>query len=216
MDRIECFIHDMAMEGFFLSTDHEVINFDKWGKGPHNILFLTGMSGGGKTTITEKLAEEYKVEMFEIDGIDYHYDASESKIIDQIEKEMPEYAEIVRTQRIDSGHAYHIDNDLYVRIFNKAIEIMHRNYNKLYIVEGIQIYALASEGLLEEPLIIMGTSTVTSFLRRLKRDGGGTINWKKSLKNEFIQLCRWYYNESKKFHKFKKNYGEVRKADHYG
>ena len=31
MDRIERFIHDMAMEGFFLSTDHEVINFDKWG-----------------------------------------------------------------------------------------------------------------------------------------------------------------------------------------
>lgn len=207
MDRIDTFINEMAQEGFFLSTDHEYINFELWKPGPHNVLFVTGLSGAGKTTLTEQLEKDHNAEMFELDGIDYHYDSSKSGIIKMIDREFPEYAKAVKESKLDQGIAVNIPNEMHVKIITRVIDLMHHNPNQLYICEGVQIFQVPDESLVNEPMIIIGTSTITSFIRRLKRSGGGKINWSATLKNEFLQLCGWYIDESRRFHKFKREYG---------
>lgn len=195
------FIGQMALEGYLFSDKQEQFNYELWGKGTHNILFVTGISGSGKTTLAERLEKEHGAAMFELDGIDYHYDSSEKGLMEKLEKNVPEYAKIVKENSVSNNRALPIRGDLFKKLFDELIRITHQDSQTLYIIEGVQIIALGDKSIFNEPLIIMGTSMVKSLYRRIKRTGG---KWTDALKNEFLQLCDYYIDSQRELNRFRK------------
>lgn len=64
----------------------------------HNILFITGLSGSGKTTLAEEYERKYHAHMFELDGIEYDYDSSNIKILNQLKEQYPEYNNAIKNK----------------------------------------------------------------------------------------------------------------------
>lgn len=217
MDRIKDFL-DYAMEGYILGEDDFSINMDLWGPGKHNVLFITGISGAGKTTMAGKIQAEKKHAIhFELDNIEYHFDKSNTGIIEQLIKEFPEYAKLVadaETKAEATGRPIpckFTDGKLLDQLYMRAVEIMHGNPKQLYIAEGVQVYCFAGLEIVHEPLIMLGASAVKSLIQRLKRthSKNGKIDWNAALKDEFFELCRFYATETKTFMEFRKGVKHV-------
>ena len=72
-------VNDISLnENTFLNKDDVKHNLSKWGTklGQDNILYVTGLSGGGKTTIAKEYSEKYSAEVLELDLMDYKWDAT--------------------------------------------------------------------------------------------------------------------------------------------
>lgn len=214
MDRIQNFL-ERAMEGMIFSERDKCINIDKWAPGKHNVLFITGLSGSGKSTTAAKIQSEKKGSInFELDNIEYHYDKSNTGIIAQLIKEFPEYAKLVadaerRAEETGRPTPCHFTgSQLLVRLYDRAIELMHQDSRHLYIAEGVQIYSFAEPNIAEEPLILIGGGAARSLMWRLRRthsNDNGKIDWGAVLNDEPVELCHYYYDENKAYGKFKKS-----------
>ena len=216
-NRLSKYIHtSKANESVLISGQDTEVNLDKWSREKgKNILFVIGLSGSGKSTLAEKYEREKpNCTMFELDGIEYNYDSSNANILAKLRKEYPEYADAIDT-KFDG-----IDHDKRISILKtackKAIDIMYNISNKFFVVEGVQLYDFFTpEFVANKPLVIKNTSMLQSILRRFKRNGNGKIDWGKELKNEFIGLLGYYWDEHKKFTKFKKNIKESAPVEPY-
>lgn len=184
-------------ENVFLNKDDITHNLSKWGTGPDqsNILYITGLSGSGKTTISEEYSKKYNAEVFELDLMDYKYEETfENRFIIKAFKKFPKYKVLINKS---IGHSFNFENEQdyidFIKVkkeaLNYIIDLMKKEKNKLFIVEGIQIfYDYFPSDLLEDPLIVKGTSNISSIMRRVKRHNLGQF----SFKNFLIELKEWF------------------------
>lgn len=162
-------------------------NFEKWENNKYPVLLITGLSGGGKTTLAFQLADKYKSEIVELDGLQFNWDNSKNQFLKEFINKNSEYREYLNNHWKDK------DGILYREKLIKATkEYIHfcvsfaLKNNIKTIIEGIQIYQLmyTKEDLIymtDKPIIIKGTSPLISKLRQFKRiisggNGGQTLS----------------------------------------
>ena len=174
-----------AEESYIFSTEDYEQNLDKWKPGGSNILFITGLSGSGKSSSADKLAKENNALKFEFDIFENRngsFDRSTKRIYEQLLNRNPKYKKILESDIARKDNEIVYNND-YLQQKNAAIKDLVKMCNAdkahLYIIEGIQIYEyLNPEFFKDKPLIIKGTSATKSFMRALKREG--IVEWLKA------------------------------------
>lgn len=184
-------------ENTFLNKDDIKHNLSKWGTKPgqDNILYVTGLSGGGKTTISREYSQKYEAEVFELDLMDYKWDETfTNRFIIKAFKKFPSYKTLIN-KAVNEPFEYENEQDYinFIKVkkeaLNYILDLMHKEKNKLFIIEGIQIfYDYFPADLLKVPLIIKGTSNISSIIRRTKRHNNNQFSFKEFIKD----LKKWF------------------------
>lgn len=200
-DSYETVMTNGLNESYIINTKNTEMNINSWKRSPgKNILYVTGLSGSGKTTIGEKMERSQDhTYIFELDGIEYNYDSSNMNILDKVKEEYPEYDHAVSVQFTHEKYTRRERAKIIQTAIDIAIKIMEKDYQNLYIVEGTQIYQFIDPSKLKnKPIIILGTSMMTSAYRRAKR------SFEKGRPPEyFIKLFQYYLKEMNPLHSFK-------------
>lgn len=201
-------------------------NVDKWVSGKHQILFITGASASGKSTLANAIAEESDAEIIHLDYISNTY------------KRGQEWFEKRRNQTKLSGHSDkpHIldfeyfdshpddpwgqisidDEDANQKVLSNYIQWLYARIssddkykNTKFIIEGIQI-ALADsivEFYRDKALIVVETPTLTAHVRKITRfiRAFKADKWDTEIPKLFKLITRvdWSIEGSKKVSKFK-------------
>jgi adenylate kinase family enzyme len=161
-------------------------NLDKWGKSENtNILWITGISGSGKSTVANDIAKKNKADVINIDLYTFKtadkYTKDMSKDFNKfLDKNVPNwkrlqkegYEALTKTDRRAQKAA-----GKWFDTFQDALEQYGReSYGKKKVVaEGVQIldetlFYNNKKALKNQPLIIMKTSVADSILSRMQRD----------------------------------------------
>lgn len=195
-------------ESVIFSSDDLYHNVDKFENGDSNVLLVTGLSGSGKSTIGKQLSNKYKAEYIELDLLDVASNFVIEKNIDAIKSGEPiMYEFLMKNKKIfDKLISKNVSDDEMFDIMEKYIKYVlsyARNHkDKKFIIEGIQIFDCdtLSDTLVNYPIVIKGTSSVTSFIRKAKRD-----KWEmKDIIKNIPQNIKYIFNSEKKLNLFKK------------
>ena len=172
-------------------------NIDKWGKSENtNILYITGVSGSGKSTAARALADK-NTNLIHLDAFFEKMDKNvKSSIVDKefkqyLDRNMPDYKKITTDKRHTKEWFNKVDTLMeHTEKFSKQ----QFNVKKKVIVEGVQ---LADDTTYpnktffkNKPLIIVNTSSTTSMRRAWDRDDKTGEISKESMR-EYVQ---WYGN----------------------
>lgn len=175
-------------------------NLDKWGKDPqHNILYVTGYSGSGKSTTARQLADG-KTNVIHLDPYFEKMDKNVALSIQDkdfnkyLEKNFPEYKTIANPAKGEKlSKTWFAKVDTLMQHTEKfAAKQFHKNQK--VIVEGVQLNDDTTYSdkkfFKDKPLVITGTNPATSFFRASKRDGRSMIMSVASAK----EYVKWYSN----------------------
>ena len=199
---------NMITEAVIFDKDDAYYNFDKFVNGQCNILFITGFSGGGKTTLTKEYSKKYKAEIIEIDNFECY--------MNRVKKDDGSvYSEFL--YKTDFGKEY---MERYMGLTNTSVNlIFQRDFtnemmkflleycgkrkNQKFIIEGMQVFRWEDyQKIKDYALIIKGTSALTSAIRRIKR------NKEEMSISHILELMRWYVKDDKMMNKLHKVYKE--------
>ena len=195
-------------ESVLFSSDDLYHNVDKFENGDSNVLLVTGLSGSGKSTIGKQLSNKYKAEYIELDLLDVASNFVTEKNIDAIKSGEPiMYEFLIKNKKIfDKLMSKNVSDNEMLDIMEKYIKYVlsyARNHkDKKFIIEGIQIFDCdaLSDTLVNYPIVIKGTSSVTSFIRKVKRD-----KWEmKDIIKNIPQNIKYIFNSEKKLNLFKR------------
>ena len=212
-NRLSNYINESVLtESWIFNKDNVEYNLDKFKSGKSNILLITGLSGSGKSTLGEKYAKEYKTEFIELDIFEHCYGYSDDNIkeagevfYDYLSSHKDLWDKLKKKEIKGKELGKEID-----KFVHYCISWCSKHKETKWVIEGVQIYSfMKSDEVKDYPMIILGTSMKNSILQRFKRNaGGGKIEWKEELSNEFPQLLRWYWDEEKSLSSFKKSLTE--------
>lgn len=186
---------DVLMETFF-SRDNLELNLENWNSG--TILFITGISGSGKTTTSNYYKETYKgnIEIFHMDvSLDLYKPKKEaleslSKRLSDDSRDSSKYivglfAEYAKTLPDDcfglsesKDKSYESYMSFWVNVSKKMFEFTKMIEPKLksdtrYIFEGTQIFKGFDPDFFEtRPLIIVNTGRLKAAFHDIKRELG--------------------------------------------
>lgn len=159
------------------------LDVDKFESGQIRLLFITGMSGGGKTTLANKLAKQYNATLISLDDMG-HEGFAKNEYFRGKPDELKTFKNWLNRKNLPKPANF---SPTYIEELRlKYINFCLNKYkNKKFIVEGVYIPAMYEIDLNKEvfregnfALIILGTSVVKSMLRRVVRDN--------------VDLARWY------------------------
>ena len=178
-------------------------NLESWGKdAEHNILYVTGYSGSGKSTVARSLADKNT----NVIHLDPYFEKMDKNVASSIQdkdfnsflnKNFPDFKSIANPQD-GSRHSkeWRSQVDKLMEQTEKFAAQQYSNHKKV-IVEGVQLNDETTypdktffKG---KPLIVTGTNPVSSFYRANERDGKSSIKSIQSAK-ESIQ---WYSSMNK-------------------
>lgn len=164
--------YEPVEEGYVFSKDNLEFNIQKFGK-ENNILFITGLSGSGKSTIIKKYAEKYNAENLEFDAITSTLKAKYRNKLDKINRSK---INPIILEYLDNEDLEGFPNFEDPRFNTECVKFLDWLENRvagdgnLYILEGMQIFLCFNpERFIGKPMIIMGTSMVKSMYRSAKR-----------------------------------------------
>lgn len=195
----------MKKINFFINSYNKCFNLNKVGV-TSNLIYVTGLSGSGKTTLAEELSEKYNARLFELDnlgGFFGKYKESKELIHNLTEKFLNlnlELKDIIKKEK-------YIDLKIncfkkYTYWTNKYIDYLieyTKNKDEIFIFEGTQIFKCRKvENIKDDPLIVVGTSSFVSMLRRIKRQY--KIDKEKNKPNFFKKHFWKLLNDSKRLH----------------
>lgn len=181
--------YDFTESAIITQPDIE-INLDEWRPDGKNILYITGLSGSGKSTLAKKLSLEYSAEYIEMDRIITACFLNKSKA----EKSMSKFSTLMQEYWSSNRHFPIVqwgDRQQVAEMtqFNKWLVENHKSDGKLYILEGCQIIDLPPAYLITQPLIIKGTSSAHTLIRRFKRKFKKERDSGEDLLHSFIAGC---------------------------
>lgn len=195
-----------AMEGMVLSTDDIVVNFEDWENGKSNIVFITGLSGSGKSKLGKELAEKYNAIYVELDLFGYivEHKTSISEISDPVIAEYIKTTNLYKRNRdVDflSRESAAKLSDEYVRFMDWLITLSHKRGNR-YVVEGIQVMLVDPHYLKKFPVVVKGTSALKSWYRSYLRDYGEKPSLYNTAIRDFVDDFKSYKRKEKIRHRF--------------
>lgn len=208
-------------ENFFINKDDIYYEFERWNKKDRHILFITGLSGSGKSTLANQLCKKYGAIKFELDWIDFA-DVLAKKSVEELGKNsIPNLIKTFYDQSSlakNSIKVYDLNFKSYRNFFMTCYDYVYKNLesktnkNTLFIIEGVQVPVIYDDNLFSgdiiyNPLIIKGTSTITSLNRRYKRRGSGA-----SSISEWLSDIRWYSSLDKDLKRVKNEVEYYKKA----
>lgn len=166
-----------------------------------NIIFITGLSGSGKSYLSKELANKYNSSIFQPEWL-IHYTHTSEEFKPFLDEFIDRYN--IRNY-VDSKWDNSKDEDnneelkKYINLLVKEF-ILNANNSKKYIVEGLQLFTLIDINLIKNYyLIVKGTSSVNSLRNRIKRD------YKKRKDYKLIDKIKWFIKVIKqsKLYQFK-------------
>lgn len=199
-------IRQIVESGNYIPTSnrpHSDYNLDKWGKSKDsNILWVTGVSGSGKSTIAQKIAKENKADYVSLDPYTFNtvkgFRKGMSKDFNKyLDKTVPNWKKMQK-----DAYLVTTKNDRRKGIDKKAAGLWWdtcqnalENYGKeqypkrKVVAEGVQVldetmFYNDKKRLRSQPLIIMDTSITDATVSRILRDNA---NLDKALSPERIR-----------------------------
>lgn len=150
-------------------------NIDKWRIEECPLLLITGLSGSGKTTYAEKFAKKNNAVLVSFDVMKFYKNSSkESKQIMRffLEKHPNIKKQImIHWKKTDKLFSNDILYNYFCNMFFDFLMDYSKEQNKLIILEGIQIFVrLHPEKTSGMPLIVIGSSCLSSHIKKIKRD----------------------------------------------
>lgn len=147
---------------------------DEWAATGKNFLFICGLSGGGKTTLANEISKETNCEVIHLD------DLAQAAFVGKIAN--PDF----RKRMSPTMQAYWNSTTKHIKMYawgdqrlaletENFIQWMIKNHAKdgrLYIIEGCEIMYMDADYLIDQPLIIKGTSAIRTTFWRFKRTYG--------------------------------------------
>lgn len=193
--------------GLIFSKKDYLYNIENYGK-TYNLLFITGMVGAGKSTISKEISAKYNATTLSQDWLAWSEVYKDNKIAMQVLDEFYKICPIA--QNAATNNLWHRDllskkEQYEMKIeYNKfLIDYTLKNPNKLYIIEGIDIYkVIDSSEFINRGIIIKGTSVIKCFIRRYKRDK--TIENQKNIDSK-IKYLKMVIKQSKTFYSRDRN-----------
>lgn len=188
----------VVTENLLFDRDNLKINFDKWGKDEnHNILFITGFSGAGKTTIADKVKDDDTI-IISLDTLYNGHPEQLGEVGEMLLEKIPELKAYARVKGYYGKEAitYQVSTMMY-NIMSKIIEYSKEKFpKKKFIVEGIQLYRyIGAEFVYGRPIIVRGTSALHSMIRRLRREDGFTTS---DVYDGVFSYLKWYLYDNAK------------------
>ena len=185
---------EFIFENYLFDKDDTTYNFSYWKPGVHNVLYVTGLSGGGKTTTAIQISKEYNAVYIELDRIKATYSFMNNPNQNRADEiYIAEYAKSIHLNKDPKKMNDEEYENYFFGCFDYIQSQMKADNESLYIVEGIQLIKVARRDntIFNEPIIIKGTSMLTSIFRRLKRDKEIRIGDKASV----FRAISWYLDQ---------------------
>jgi uridine kinase len=197
-------------EGVVFAEDDVSVNLDKWPK-KKNMLFITGHSGSGKTTIAEDMAKAVSGTVVQFDWFACNHRITLFTEDDYGAALVKKYFNDVRPDlnnnnkdRDDYKNIMTMNGETYRRefqaFFNWLTTAIQKDSDRLYVLEGLQLIGNIDISAIEDyPIMIKGTSVLTSMIQRYRRDkntsGLGNLG--------FIGTIKWYLQVEANLKRFK-------------
>ena len=151
-------------------------NLDSWDVNKNNILYITGVSASGKSTLGHELANKYNAQYISLDHYTSLASKGPSRLKDAMNDGTMEDIDILAAffkkypkEFIGKDISENEKKKHFLFFFNWLNDYLGGN-GHLYIVEGIHLFMYTnSEFYKNKPIICMTTSTIVSFCRRLIR-----------------------------------------------
>jgi uridine kinase len=160
----------------------KTFNLDKWGiDAEHNVLYITGYSGSGKSTVAEKLSKPGDT-IIHLDSYTENNNRVKKnqsrKFNSYLDKNVPEWKSISK-QDFNSKTYWNTVDDFLNAINSYAIKEFSDGHR--VIAEGVQIsddwFGKDNQAKLKnKPVVILGTNAVTSLKRARVRDNESEHN----------------------------------------
>ena len=199
--------------GIIFSDDDVHYNVQRFLNMEVPVLWITGMSGGGKSTLAGEMADKAPgvISLLSIDNLDdfvgIYVIEHDMKTINKWRKDKV-YDIIYKFIKDNEKLATDAFNDTHNKKWQDFVATVLKYVVKFYtpkkqiIIEGVQIpyvYYRAPELFRSDSaIIIKGTSVLTSVIRRYKRDQdrGWFINKFSDIKKYFDMYCMWYRTQN--------------------
>lgn len=194
MDTSRISVRKIASSELRVTKDELIYKFNKWSKtNGNNILFITGLSGSGKSTRAKELENKYNAVHIELDAYE-HARKHFCKYVDEFMDINPKYKKLSESNWKNTKGEDLIDDfyDGAVLYFNWLIEKIRKNYNQLYVIEGIQLFNWGEEiesNIIRQPLIIKLTKPEDCDKRIISRDVNNTDGGR----HDLPKLMRHYH-----------------------
>lgn len=208
-------------------------NIDMWENGESNILFVTGLSGSGKSTISKELSNTYNTEYVELDNLlrakMNNWDTTKCKMLDDYIKSVGGLDNIFpycnELNKQISWKDIVCEEDKckkeFIRCFDFIMNYSKTHRNKKFIVEGIQIFYYADNETIKllsnYPIILKMNGPLKTEYRREKRSIKYGIDNDKSFIDIFTHVAghvknwikdKFYIDDYNSLKNFKKTIGE--------
>lgn len=202
-------------EGYILDDKDIYYNKEKFEKGDTNLCFVVGLSGSGKTTMTNNMQND-DTEVYQYDDLCMNENFNDAQL--------KEYGDLFYSFFMGPGKLYRKDperngdeyDDKYYNLLIKKFSDYAMTYakshkNKKYVLEGIEPLGIVELSKLDNYAVyIKGTSVIKSIIRSSKRDSSDTKGLKRILSFMSIALNKAtdkeQYGELEKILKQWRNY----------
>lgn len=170
----------------YMESKDRAYNLDKWESKKANVIYITGASGSGKSTIAKRIAEEYGAEWVPLDTFfKYGFKKNENIEFDErtlkLKPTIVEYINKIGRKNIFSGAELQTWNDIIDEKYSDKVKLSLKKLfaylesksspNKRFAVEGFQLGAVYDvSDLSGKPLIVKGNSFAKTQYRRIKRE----------------------------------------------
>jgi Acetyltransferases len=184
-------------------------NIEDWESGKSNVLWVTGLSGSGKSTISKEISAKYNdVEYVELDLIQAgkirQWDDNDKRLngllkdfVDYkggFDNIFPLYTEKARKGELNFGDM--MDKscaDQFNELFEYIITYTKKNNNRRFVIEGVQIAMCTSNKMIEKiskyPVIIKMNGPLKTEFRREKRSIKSHIDQDMDFITTFKHVC---------------------------
>lgn len=174
-------------------------NIELWESGKSNLLWITGLSGSGKSTISKEIAEEYGAEYIELDNLQRakmdNWNTTDNEVLDSYIKSVgglynvfPYCNTLSTVTWKDIVSKENKCHEEFSRFFEYLIQYAKKHKDRKFVVEGVQIAYNTTNAMIkkisEYPVIIKMNGPLKTEFRREKR----SIKYGIERGDSFIQI----------------------------